>query len=121
MMSAGMYSHLYVNKEKVDRELLFKIVEKYNKRKDFPGIFCYSRIRDRDLFGCSAGRNYFYIAPYGDVHPCDFSCGSVGNLLKIPLNNLWPKLVELKESKEYFNPCCEKCDACTKQLPKNNK
>lgn len=112
MMSAGMYSHLYTKKEKVDRNLLFKIVQKYNKRKDFPGIFCYSRIRDSDLFGCSAGRNYFYISPYGEVNPCDFSCGSVGNILKIPLRVLWDRLVELKKKKEYFNPACANCNLC---------
>jgi AdoMet-dependent heme synthase len=112
MMSAGMYSHLYTKKEKVDRNLLFKIVEKYNKRKDFPGIFCYARIRDEDLFGCSAGRNYFYISPYGDVNPCDFSCGNVGNCTKIPLKTLWSRLVELKKKKEFFNPNCASCGSC---------
>ena len=114
MMSAGMYSHLYTKKEKVDRDLLFKIIQKYNQRKDFPGIFCYSRIRDRDLFGCSAGRNYFYISPYGEVHPCDFSCNSVGNLLKIPIKTLWDKLVELRKKNDYFNPNCANCNSCDK-------
>ncbi len=112
MMSAGMYSHLYTKNEKVDRDLLFKIVQKYNKRKDFPGIFCYSRIRDNDLFGCSAGRNYFYISPYGEVNPCDFSCGSVGNILKLPLRTLWDRLVELRKKKDYFNPACANCNLC---------
>jgi len=112
MMSAGMYSHAYAKKEKINRDLLFRIVQKYNKRKDFPGIFCYSRIRDNDLFGCSAGRNYFYISPHGEVNPCDFSCRSVGNALKMPLKTLWSRLVELRKKEDYFNKNCSNCNSC---------
>ena len=58
------------------------------------------------------GRNYFYISPHGEVHPCDFCCGSVGNILKKPLKNLWSKLVELRKKTEYFNINCANCNLC---------
>jgi len=107
MLSAGMYSHIYPKKEKIDLELLNKIIRKYNSKIDFPGIVSYSFIRAK--FGCSAGRNYFYISPYGDVHPCDFSSGSFGNLRKSNLRAIWDKLVETRNKIEFFNSNCGFC------------
>jgi MoaA/NifB/PqqE/SkfB family radical SAM enzyme len=107
MLSAGMYSHVYPKKDKIDLELLNKIIRKYNSKPDFPGIVSYSFIRAR--FGCSAGRNYFYISPYGNIHPCDFSSGSFGNLRKSSLREIWDKLVEARNKIEYFNSNCKFC------------
>lgn len=109
MMPVGIYSHLKISKERINKKFLYELVKKYNDRKDFPGIFCYSRIKE--VFGCCAGRNYFYISPYGEVYPCDFSkITPVGNLTKKPLKEIWSELVKLKESKEYFNNYCKKCN-----------
>jgi len=107
MMDAGMYSHLYVKQKKVDMDLLFKIVNKYNKKKNFPGIFCYARIKN--LIGCCAGRNYFYISPYGEFHPCDFSSKNMGNIKEYSLENLWSKLVSLRNKVDFFNANCRFC------------
>jgi MoaA/NifB/PqqE/SkfB family radical SAM enzyme len=94
-------------KDKIDLELLNRIIRKYNLKSDFPGIVSYSFIRSR--FGCSAGRNYFYISPYGDIHPCDFSSGSFGNLRKSGLREIWDKLVEARNKIAYFNTNCGLC------------
>jgi MoaA/NifB/PqqE/SkfB family radical SAM enzyme len=48
----------------------------------------------------------------GEVNPCDFSCGSVGDIMKIPLKVLWSRLVELRKKKDYFNPNCANCNLC---------
>lgn len=107
MLSAGMYSHIYAKKEKIDLDLLNKIVKKYNSKPNFPGIVSYSFIRSK--FGCSAGRNFFYISPYGDIHPCDFSSGIFGNLRSEKLEEIWNKLVVARNKIEYFNVNCKFC------------
>ena len=104
MMDSGMYSHMYSKDELIDKKRLYEIVDKYNKRKDFPGIFCYSRLRD--VFGCCAGRNYFYISPYGNVHPCDFSSKNFGNVKKAPLKLLWKKLSAERKCVGCFKGSC---------------
>ena len=104
MMDSGMYSHMYSKYEPIDKKKLYTIVDKYNKREDFPGIFCYSRLRD--VFGCCAGRNYFYISPFGNVHPCDFTSKDFGNLKKIPLKFLWKKLSAERKEVGCFKGSC---------------
>jgi MoaA/NifB/PqqE/SkfB family radical SAM enzyme len=109
-MPIGMYSHREdLKKGRIDRRRLFALVDKYNARKEYPGIFCYAHFRDQAIFGCSAGRNYFYVGPYGDVCPCDWTAKPVGNLREEPLPLLWSRLVEhkLRHDGDYVNACCE--------------
>ncbi len=109
-LPVGMYSHKKdINNKKIDKKRLFAIVDKYNAKKDFPGIFCYARFRDQSTFGCSAGRNYFYISPYGEMHPCDFTAKPIGNVLEITLPNLWNDLSNMRavSCDKYMNSCCE--------------
>ncbi len=109
-MPIGMYSHREdLKKNKIDKHALFELVDKYNKGKGYPGIFCYAHFRDQSTFGCSAGRNYFYVSPYGEMHPCDFTAKPIGNLTQEPVANLWFKLVDMKASShaKYMNACCE--------------
>lgn len=105
-MPIGMYSHRR-DLKKIDKLKLFEIVDKYNKIKGYPGIFCYAHFRDQSAFGCSAGRNYFYVSPYGEMHPCDFTAKPVGNLLNEAVATLWFKLVDTKSNRQYMNSCCE--------------
>ena len=120
MLPVGMYSHRSdLSSRPIDKKLLFKIVDKYNARKDFPGIFSYTRFKDPAVMGCSAGRNYFYITPYGDVCPCDFTANPVGNLSVESLSSLWFKLTTIRKScgSGYVN---ELCDLDALEKSKNN-
>lgn len=89
------------------RDVLFEIIGKYNKRKDFPGIFSYTRFKESAVMGCSAGRSYFYITPYGDVCPCDFTSVSVGNISARPLYLLWSQLVQKRKECGFANSLCD--------------
>ena len=109
-MPIGMYSHREdLLKNKVDFERLFALVDKYNKKDDYPGIFCYAHLRSRKVLGCTAGRNYFYITPYGEMCPCDFTANKIGNLLEEPLHELWEKLTVKRKNNpnHYMNECCD--------------
>ena len=111
-MPIGMFSHREdLKRNKLDKKRLLGLVDLYNAKNDFPGIFCYAHFRSLNTFGCSAGRNYFYISPYGDMHPCDFTARPIGNLLHEPIADLWFKLVSIKASTPgaYMNPCCDDC------------
>lgn len=108
-MPIGMYSHrVDLSNNKIDFQRLFGIVDKYNKDESYPGIFCYAHFRSQMAFGCSAGRNYFYITPYGEMCPCDFTAQPIGNILEEPLPNLWRKLSQERKniSGNYMNECC---------------
>ena len=110
MMPVGMYSHRSdLSKKPINRKMLFEIINKYNLKKDFPGIFSYTRFKDPSVMGCSAGRNYFYITPYGDVCPCDFTAEPVGNLDNESLNSLWFKLTNVRNNcgGNYINESCD--------------
>jgi MoaA/NifB/PqqE/SkfB family radical SAM enzyme len=104
MMDSGMYSHMYSKDKPINKKRLYEIVDKYNKRKDFPGIFCYSRLRD--VFGCCAGRNYFYVSPFGNIHPCDFTSEIHGNIKKTPLKAIWKKLSIERKGVGCFKGSC---------------
>jgi MoaA/NifB/PqqE/SkfB family radical SAM enzyme len=109
-MPIGMYSHrLDLSRQKIDKKRLLQLVDKYNAEKKYPGIFCYAHFRSMSTFGCSAGRNYFYISPYGEMHPCDFTARPIGNLLNEPVEEVWFKLVEHKSMNchPYMNTCCD--------------
>lgn len=109
-MPIGMYSHREDLKKKgIDKHKLFSLVDKYNKRKDYPGIFCYAHFRDQSTFGCSAGRNYFYVSPYGEMHPCDFTAKPLGNLTKEAVADVWFRLVDAKANTcgQFMNSCCK--------------
>ena len=108
-MPIGMYSHREdLSRNKVDRVKLFSLIDKYNKEKKFPGIFCYAHFRDQSAFGCSAGRNFFYVTPYGEICPCDFTAKPVGSILNEPLPSLWFRLLETRQNipGKYVNECC---------------
>jgi len=109
-LPVGMYSHRKdEGDKKIDKVKLFEIVKKYNAKKDYPGIFCYPHFRDKTSFGCSAGRNYFYISPYGEMHPCDFTAKPIGNILEKSIPELWTNLSNIRSVScdKYMNSCCE--------------
>ncbi len=109
-MPIGLYSHrLDLKNAKIDKDRLLALVDKYNATPGYPGIFCYAHFRSISTFGCSAGRNYFYISPYGDMHPCDFTAKPIGNIQTENLPELWFKLVETKahNAGPYMNSCCD--------------
>ena len=108
-MPVGMYSHrVDLSKKPLDRKKLLEIVDTYNADPSYPGIFCYAHFRDTISFGCSAGRNYCYISPYGDVCPCDFTAMPVGNIKDTEFARIWLKMAAEKRnsSNEYMNSCC---------------
>lgn len=109
-MPIGMYSHREdLLKNKIDFDKLFSIADKYNKLNNYPGIFCYAHFRSQIAFGCSAGKSYFYITPYGEMCPCDFNSQRIGSLLEEPLPILWRKLSHERKdvSGNYMNTCCD--------------
>jgi len=117
MMPVGMYSHRDdLKATPPERKLMYQIIDDHNKKKDLPGIFCYTRFKDPSIMGCSAGRNYFYITPYGDVCPCDFTAKPVGNLTQTPIYNLWSKLVNQRRHCGFVNDLCN-LDTRTEMTP----
>jgi len=109
-MPVGMYSHREdLKKKRINFKKLFEIVDKYAKKKDYPGIFCYAHFRSHMAFGCTSGKGYFYITPYGEMCPCDFKATRIGNLLETPLPILWMKLSHARNNigSGYMNTCCD--------------
>lgn len=66
--------------------------------------------------GCPAGREKFYLSPYGDVIPCSFVHLSFGNLKEEPLEKIWQRMNDFPLFKEYY-PYCRR----TKQKEYNRK
>lgn len=97
------------NKKNIPKKLNFKdllnFMNKYSRKKDFPGLVFYPYIKHPSRFGCTGGRNFFYISPYGEMHPCDFCSRSYGNALN-NLNSAWQNLSSDREKKDYMNEFC---------------
>ncbi|MBN1525003.1 MAG: radical SAM protein [Spirochaetales bacterium] len=72
-----------------DLNSLIQKCEMYQSRKKYPGLFPYAFMKSPESLGCSGGKSYFYISPYGEVCPCDFLPISVGNVKDTPLSQLW--------------------------------
>ena len=94
-MPAGKLTNRVDLKGKQDwTKEIIRISEKYNKNYDYPGVYAYSYIKSAQGLGCAAGVTIFYINPYGDICPCDFSNASVGNIKSEPLHTLWDKMIQ---------------------------
>tara|TARA_Y100000034_G_scaffold136768_1_gene215590 strand:- start:24392 stop:25549 length:1158 start_codon:yes stop_codon:yes gene_type:complete len=89
---------------------IIDIVNKYNKRYDFPAVYSYSHIKSYKGLGCSGGTTFFYVSPYGDICPCDFNPLVIGNVLKTPLYLIWDKLSHMKEFNQASFKGCKMLD-----------
>ncbi len=66
--------------------------------------------------GCIAGTGYFRITPEGDVTPCPYMPGSVGNIRRQPLSEIWESSATFQSLRNpQYNGKCADCrynEAC---------
>jgi MoaA/NifB/PqqE/SkfB family radical SAM enzyme len=72
-------------------EEIVQLCGDYQRRPGYPGIHCYAYLKSHRSIGCGGGVNQLYIAPHGEVYPCDFDPTSVGNVRGAPLHVLWDR------------------------------
>jgi MoaA/NifB/PqqE/SkfB family radical SAM enzyme len=72
-------------------EALVDLCATYQRRRGYPGIHCYAYSKSHRGIGCAGGVTQLYVAPNGDVCPCDFDPTSVGNVREAPLHVLWDR------------------------------
>ncbi len=61
--------------------------------------------------GCIAGTGYFRITPEGDVTPCPYMPGSLGNLLERPLAEIWNRDDTLSSLRApVYHGACADCE-----------
>ncbi len=86
---------LYTKEESaLGRELQDRIISlstEYNKKPRYPGILSYTHLKNPWRLGCSGGKSYFYMNPYGDIQPCDFMPMSAGNITEESLPMIWDR------------------------------
>lgn len=72
-------------------EALTRLCGGYEGRSGYPSLYPYAYAKTHRGIGCAGGVLQFYVAPHGDVCPCDFDPTSVGNVREAPLHALWDR------------------------------
>ncbi len=60
--------------------------------------------------GCPAGTEKLYVTPYGDVFPCACIQASFGNMLEMPVAEIWRKMGRIKDFDGRHKSCLVSCD-----------
>ncbi len=69
----------------------------FNADPSYPGILLWPYATSHRSVGCSCGTSYFYLSPYGDMMSCDFNHKPFGNILELPLYQIWEKMTTMKD------------------------
>lgn len=72
---------------------IVRFTERYRDDSRYPGVIAYNYNASWRGLGCSGGTRWFFLDPYGNVHPCDFNHLKVGNIREELLSRLWDRLV----------------------------
>ncbi len=59
---------------------------------------------------CESGFILATIDPFGNLRRCACQMEHLGNILEVPLHELWQKKLQHFRSLEWFAPVCQKCD-----------
>lgn len=82
-------------KEVLDKKQKEKI-KKYNqdliKKENTKIINNFFSLREKENFGCFAGRRWLYSSPNGEIMPCMHTPISFGNIKKEALKSIWKKI-----------------------------
>ncbi len=78
-----------------ERQTLTAFHKEWNHAKNGPAIASFSHLESDAMFGCGAGYHHLYIDARGEVCPCDLTPLSFGNVLKIPLADIWRRMGEV--------------------------
>jgi MoaA/NifB/PqqE/SkfB family radical SAM enzyme len=69
------------------------------------GVNCMAKINSPLGVGCYGAASQFYMTAYGDINPCDFNPISFGNVLEMPIEVIWQKMVSHPDFNHRFPSC----------------
>ncbi len=76
-----------------EKEKLRALAMKYHKSDSNMGVIAQAVVNSPEGAGCFGAYTQFYMTAYGDVNPCDFNPITFGNVRKMPLRDIWEKMV----------------------------
>lgn len=85
------------------RKKLIELHKETNKNRDYPRVFSFPYVENKNFMGCCAGYNRLHITASGEVLPCDFTPLSFGNIISENIEDIWKKM------HTYFNKPRESC------------
>ena len=126
----GRGSRLQWSLSPIQRSLLRSKIDFINK-KESKGSNLQNNMILFAIWGCSAGKTYCVIDPYGNLRPCTLHDVKVGNILDSSLNTVWKNSEEFNqlrfpyEFKEKCKDCKEKytceCTICSAKIYRNER
>lgn len=78
---------------KEEKEKLAALAKKYHDSDWDMGVIAQAVVNSPSGAGCFGAYTQFYMTAYGDVNPCDFNPVTFGNVRKMPLREIWRKMV----------------------------
>ncbi len=84
-----------------ERKILMDIQKKATKKKDYPRVISGPFMDSPQFMGCTAGYNRLYIAPNGNVHPCEMLDEPWGNINEEDIQTIWDRM-----HSKYEKPLC---------------
>lgn len=72
-----------------ERAALCRFHAEMNKKRKGVKVSVFAHAESSERFGCGAGTQHSYIDAAGNLYPCDFVPLAFGNVLEIPVSDLW--------------------------------
>ncbi len=87
LMGQGSDEGVFLTEE--DRRRLIHLQESVNRRPGYPKVSVFAHTEGPERYGCGAGTQHSYIAPDGQLYPCDFVPLSFGSVREGGVAERW--------------------------------
>lgn len=84
-----------------ERKVLIDIQKRSRKQRGFPRVISGPFMDSPQFMGCTAGYNRLYIAPDGNIRPCEMLDETWGNIKEQEIQDIWKSM-----NSKYKDPIC---------------
>lgn len=88
-----------------EKKELTDLGERYHWSDHPMGVITQALVNSPEGAGCFGAYSQFYMTAYGDINPCDFNPISFGNVLQLPIQAIWNRMVHHPDFKERHMTC----------------
>ena len=87
------------------RRKIVELVNRYHYSDAPIGVIAQCIVNSPEGAGCFGAHSELYMTAYGDINPCDFNPISFGNVLELPVQVIWHKMVSHPDFKLHHKTC----------------